>query len=350
MSAHNFTFPPPPPPPPKAASLTYPAYVQPSYLQENGSGGRAGRGSRGRGRGDGHRGSRGGMFRGQGSPSSFSAGSPRDGGYFASSSSGYSRQIHTNSISSYPLPEYPQEQPPQYRPQHNGFAHYAPLGSYPQPPAFETPQPTVSHHYSSNSSATPYTNGYRSQSYGPPQAQSQAPPSQPTIMGPPIRMGFDNDHPGDYRSHTSQLHPYGQPDPLAMRPGSNLRYHDHGPRHRQRTPNLHNSNRHFSPNHFTSNRSQGPKRGTSTAVQRPPSSMARPQAAPAVPSFGIPLPMKPPAPSDSGKKPRKKKRKHNQLGLTPKAEEHESSEEEEDVDEEAKLAAMVGAVGSDQKQ
>lgn len=37
------------------------------------------------------------------------------------------------------------------------------------------------------------------------------------------------------------------------------------------------------------------------------------------------------------RKPKKKKRKHNQLGLTPKTEEHESSEEEDDVDDEARL-------------
>lgn len=53
--------------------------------------------------------------------------------------------------------------------------------------------------------------------------------------------------------------------------------------------------------------------------------------------------MKPPVSQERSRKPRKKKRKHNQLGLTPKTVEHESSEEEEedDVDEESKLAAAV---------
>ncbi|KAK2861431.1 hypothetical protein FQN49_004210 [Arthroderma sp. PD_2] len=58
-----------------------------------------------------------------------------------------------------------------------------------------------------------------------------------------------------------------------------------------------------------------------------------------VPSFNT-LPSKPPPPAPT--RPRKQ-RKHNQLGLTPKTEEHESSESEADVDEEAKLAGSVAA-------
>ena len=70
---------------------------------------------------------------------------------------------------------------------------------------------------------------------------------------------------------------------------------------------------------------------------------SRGQAAPAVPSFGapLPLPVKPPVPLDSSRKSKKKRKKNNQLGLTPKLEEHASSEEEDDSDEETKLAAAV---------
>ncbi|KAL8943531.1 MAG: hypothetical protein Q9216_000989 [Gyalolechia sp. 2 TL-2023] len=69
------------------------------------------------------------------------------------------------------------------------------------------------------------------------------------------------------------------------------------------------------------------------------------QVAPAVPSFGNPLPTKPPALQEDSKKLKKKKRRVNQLGLTPKSEEHLSSSEDEDADEELKLASSVVASG-----
>ncbi|KAF3482107.1 uncharacterized protein GIQ15_04866 [Arthroderma uncinatum] len=67
----------------------------------------------------------------------------------------------------------------------------------------------------------------------------------------------------------------------------------------------------------------------------------RPITAPLpVPSFNT-LSSKPPPPTSSSRP--RKQRKHNQLGLTPKTEEHESSEEDvdADVDEEVKLAGSV---------
>lgn len=91
---------------------------------------------------------------------------------------------------------------------------------------------------------------------------------------------------------------------------------------------------------------QGPKpkpaqkRDHSSAFNKPQSTAPRTPAAPAVPSFGNPLPLKPPPVADStaNRKAKKRKRKHNQLGLTPNTEDHESSEEEADEDEESKLA------------
>ncbi|KAJ5799946.1 uncharacterized protein N7518_002014 [Penicillium psychrosexuale] len=91
---------------------------------------------------------------------------------------------------------------------------------------------------------------------------------------------------------------------------------------------------------------QGPKpkntqkRDHSSAFNKPQSTAPRTPAAPAVPSFGNPLPSKPPPAADStaNRKAKKRKRKHNQLGLTPNTEDHESSEEEVDEDEESKLA------------
>jgi hypothetical protein len=96
----------------------------------------------------------------------------------------------------------------------------------------------------------------------------------------------------------------------------------------------HAHNNHGSkPRHHNSN-----KRDHTSAFNKPQSTVPRTPAPPAVPSFGNPLPSKPPPAADATRKPKKRKRKHNQLGLTPKADDHESSEEEEDVDEESKLA------------
>jgi hypothetical protein len=97
--------------------------------------------------------------------------------------------------------------------------------------------------------------------------------------------------------------------------------------------------------HAHGNHGQKPKmnhkRDHSSAFIKPQSTVPRTPAAPAVPSFGNPLPSKPPPAVDatSNRKAKKRKRKHNQLGLTPQADDHESSEEEgEGDDEESKLA------------
>jgi Nuclear fragile X mental retardation-interacting protein 1 (NUFIP1)/Zinc finger C-x8-C-x5-C-x3-H type (and similar) len=90
----------------------------------------------------------------------------------------------------------------------------------------------------------------------------------------------------------------------------------------------------------------GQKRAFSSAFGKPVSQVPRVAAPPAVPSFGVPLPAKPPQPADNSRKAlKKKKRKFNQLGLTPKTEEHESSAEEDDVDEESRLASADNAAG-----
>ena len=95
-------------------------------------------------------------------------------------------------------------------------------------------------------------------------------------------------------------------------------------------------NGHLPSSSFNSQR-VGQKRIHSEASGASRTSLPRTLTAPAVPAFGTPLPSFSTAQSDN-KQPTKKKRKHNQLGLTPRKEEHESSEEE-DVDEESKLAA-----------
>jgi hypothetical protein len=71
------------------------------------------------------------------------------------------------------------------------------------------------------------------------------------------------------------------------------------------------------------------------------SAQPRTTAPPCVPAYGTPLPSITSGAADKAPEPLKKKRKYNQLGLTPKTEDHESSEE--DIDEEAKLAAAIGS-------
>ncbi|KAK7729629.1 hypothetical protein SLS57_002117 [Botryosphaeria dothidea] len=101
-----------------------------------------------------------------------------------------------------------------------------------------------------------------------------------------------------------------------------------------------------------SNQTAGYQSATSTATSlpRPAASQRVPnkpkvQAAPPVPSFGFALPtVKPQAPAaDNNNGSKSKKRKHNQLGLTPRSDMHEDSEED-DADEEARFKATGGAI------
>jgi Nuclear fragile X mental retardation-interacting protein 1 (NUFIP1)/Zinc finger C-x8-C-x5-C-x3-H type (and similar) len=82
------------------------------------------------------------------------------------------------------------------------------------------------------------------------------------------------------------------------------------------------------------------KRPYSTAFTKSAATGPRPHAAPAVPSFnaGIPLSLPPETTNHSTAK-TKKPRKHNQLGLTPASQDHESSSDDEN--EEAKLASKI---------
>jgi len=86
---------------------------------------------------------------------------------------------------------------------------------------------------------------------------------------------------------------------------------------------------------------QGQKRPYSAAFNRPAIPLPRPQAAPAVPSFGGDLLPPSTLQTISAPAPNKKPRKYNQLGLTPASQDHESSSDE---DEEAKLAMNIPLV------
>lgn len=256
----------------------------------------------------------------------------------------------------YSLPNYPPVQLPQY-PANLGQEY----GYTPSNYATSVPRP-VQELYPTSVQHIPQQYGGRQQhgSYGygshvqlnqpishPYQNPAAPPPrpspsnGQPILMGPPIHWSSDQQQ---LSNQTQQF-----PPPIA--PNGTSTY-QHGPlsgggspyRYSQSSSNGITLSRHDSSNPFVGNRGRGQKRGHGDAFGRPRNQIQRPQAAPAVPSFGGPplLPVKPPIPQERPAKRSKKKRKHNQLGLTPKTEEHESSEEEEDdVDEEARLAATV---------
>ncbi|KAL2814788.1 hypothetical protein BJX63DRAFT_191343 [Aspergillus granulosus] len=311
MNPQGFSFPPPPPPPPPTQQhqpqQQYPHNAAYNQYGQNHYGQRGGRGSghfRGRGRGhNGRGGGRGGHY----TPSDAThsgAYTPATAGYGPMNYLGYPTQLTPNQHTSAQAPHYPQPSSQNYQSQMNSSAFASPT-HYTQPPVHGTSyqQPPGYNAYS--------TPSMQQTSY------ARAPASgQPTMMGPPIHWGLENTgHPGSF--HASQ------------------RSNQRGPRQ----SNVHNNQPSSQGKHVN-------KRDHSSAFGKPQSTAPRVPAPPPVPSFGNPLPSKPPAPADSPRKPKKKKRKHNQLGLTPKTEEHESSEEEDDADEETRLAAGGAAVGT----
>ncbi len=351
MSAPGFVFPPPPPPPPPQASHNYPAY--PTNTQHNeysGRGNRGGRDSHGRGAGNSRRGSRGNKSGGIG-------GYPRHEGHSSTTNDAYITQVNYSAAGGYPLPEYPAVQQPQYPLRAHQSYGPTPLPSYPVQPIYPTHQqgPPRSYNGAPNSTGYPHYPSPQNAPYPPPERQDRRAmdrscansSGQPVLMGPPIRWGFEGGYPGgDHRSPTL-THTYPRPAEDRAPPYHNDSRGNRQP-YRHNSPGISHFTRHDSPNPFPGQRNRGQKRGHSDAFGGSKKSNPKPQVASVVPSFGIPLPTKPPAPQENGRK-RKKKRKHNQLGLTPRTEEHESSEEEDDVDEETKLAAAVGP-GSEQQQ
>ncbi|KAL9605904.1 MAG: hypothetical protein Q9179_000925 [Wetmoreana sp. 5 TL-2023] len=337
MSAKSFSFPPPPPPPQQAP---YEPVLSSGNSFSRGRGDkRWERGPRGRGRGNSHRGLRGGNHYGGGNTSS-------GAGYATRNESGYGG-------GSYPLPNYPPVQQPQYPANsrngyNNATASYAPVASHPIP---HEAYP----HYPPHQNAQPQVASY---SYGPPSYnsqehnypyQSQHEPSQhstsnyaspPVTMGPPIRWGFGG------QSIESRPFPPGKRGPTEY----NEAYSSFGsePPHRQSSPHGPHRGGHRPPHRYRGGRGHQSTRGNRDVSSDSITSSRKTQVAPAVPNFGNPLPVRPPTPKVEAKKPKKKKKRRvNQLGLTPRTEEHISSSEDEDgIDEESKLAASVGVAGT----
>ncbi|MCJ1324041.1 hypothetical protein MMC10_000703 [Thelotrema lepadinum] len=287
----NFVFPPPPPPPP---SLSTQNFASASYGNQHGNW----NGSRGRGRGGGFRGQRGGNRGGYGN--TWNALGHAHG---ASGGSGYSYQQRTGFSNNKTAPNYNTSNPQQHERtgeswQHNSTS-YVPQDSYQQ---YRAPNFSSSPAYGQQ----PFTSQSLSLNNLPKSAVHNA---ATVAMGPPIRMGFNDVQDGAYAA--SPNHSYG---------ATSTHYKiDNRPQN--------------------SSRGRGLKRQYGEAfVHR--DVKPKPLTAPAVPSFGAPLVN--PTPSvqkEAAQIKKKKKRQHNQLGLTPKPDEPEYSDD--DVDEEAKLAASL---------
>lgn len=353
MSGTSFAFPPPPPPPPPQVASSQNTSAG-SAFSRGGDNKRWSRGSRGRGRGRGnpYRGSRGGNQHFEGS----------------------SQQDTNNAVNSpiqygggsYPLPNYPPTQQPQYTPSnvHINYSsapspyHQTPSqpGLYQTRPYYPTAYPDTQPQGAPYSYSTPgyYPQAQQHHSYQP---QPSLPHSDhryasPSVaMGPPIRLGFGDQQSMDQRDYSCNPHPHNNPSVSHHIPDPMPPYQE-GSSYGSRAGGYHYSNpqgrggdrgrgRDRGRGHGYSNR-----RGNSDVSSSSHLSSRKTQVAPAVPSFGNPLPLKPPISQPVDKKPgKKKKRRINQLGLTPKNEEHVSSSEEEDADEELKLGAAVGPAG-----
>ena len=362
MNPQHFTFPPPPPPPPPTAAppivaQNYPAYTHTGGNQTGygGNRNRGDRGNRGYHKGNNRANSRGGGNLGSAHASSGYSGYPVGGNRAPfQPNTAYTAQSSGQGGNGYALPDYLPVQLPQY-PANVGQEYGASPSTFAPstvlPRTHQAVHPTdiqnaahqrnAQRQYDSRRFDSPNSYNqhepYPSQNHASYKPQPNANFPQPVLMGPPIRMGFDGHREGRQTQH--------QPYPPAMNgpnPYQNGTYNGSGSPYPQNPSTDGHPPRHDSPNPFGGHRG-GQKRRHGDAFGKSRNNNAKGQAAPAVPSFGapLPLPVKPPVPLDNPKKSKKKKRRHNQLGLTPRAVEHESSEEDDDVDEESRLAAVV---------
>ena len=303
MTSQGFSFPPPPPPPP-STSTQQPAAYSPAHVgpqwNSRGSGGRGrGRGHGNRGRGGGHHGADKNRPTPYANPPGYNF---PQGGY------GYPGQTHPVPTTSYmtpnptATPSYPHSAP--------NYQHAQPPHSYQHPPNYTQPAASTGYPGLPGYSHPPPTNQAHPISYN-----TQTPQPYPPTLPPPPQNHL--------ASNAVMGAPWGGPSlPQQGRGGwGSHTSHAHGGHHISKPRHHHNN-----------------KRDHTTAFNKPQNTVPRTPAPPAVPSFGNPLPSKPPPVADTPRKNKKRKRKHNQLGLTPKNDDHESSEEEEEVDEEAKLA------------
>ena len=322
MTSTNFVFPPPPPPPPPPpSSVSFESFPSSSNqvrsgntCNENGRGGHYGGRGNSSTRGWPPRGSRGSR---SGGSSSYS--NPRTNGQQLGPRGGYNNQ-YQNRVQHYSAGtiQYQQQQYQAQQLQQIGYGQSAygfsnncfvhghgggiPSNPFPLNKGNVEAGP-VRQNVRDVSSTSNWLGSEHQHPGGEPLYNTN-----PPFMGPPIRMGFSGTGQND------SAHLRGQ----ASRQG------------------IHQS---FWPieTNFPAQQGPGQQRTTSTAYSGSRIIAAKFLAPPSVPEFGAPIVIVHPSKMEKAHKPRKK-RKHNQLGLTPKTEDHESSEDEE-VDEETKLAS-----------
>ncbi|KAL8872743.1 MAG: hypothetical protein Q9174_001682 [Haloplaca sp. 1 TL-2023] len=334
MSTGSFSFPPPPPPPPPQQPPYDPQLTSGSNFSR-GRGNRGWeRGSRGRGRGNSQRG-----FRGGGQHYGFNP--SQSAGHSANNSSLYGG-------GRYPLPQYPPLPPLQYQsnppnPQNSYYSTHdtaANQMTHQRIHSYYQPE-NVSQHTASSPFTFP---DYSTQSLPIPDQYSSFSRSNQRYASPSVAMGQPGMEPWSFSQNQNQYPNPGLPHhSFDSRP---LRQYGSQDNFRpDRQPTAQHRGGRFTRGFHSTRGSLGANPG-STDFKR------KTEVAPAVPSFGIPLPTKPPVPEIEARKPKKKKKRRvNQLGLTPKTEDHVSSSEEEDeIDEEAKLARSAVASGGSGQQ
>ncbi|ODH39809.1 hypothetical protein ACO22_01752 [Paracoccidioides brasiliensis] len=336
MSSSGFSFPPPPPPPPQSGTPGFPA---PTPYGQNQRGRGTGGYQRGRGRGSALR-----SGRGSHSGGSSHGATPHSMNFTTGGGSRYGAHPHPHALNN-PSPHYNPQAPLHYPPP-QGQPNYSAVAAYTHAPPSHLPSPHNAYHqplpapYPARRPAT-HPLGYNQPppvpQHGP--SPNHHPPS--LIISPPMRWGFESANQNPFYPPPDPRTPnFSYPDMRDSKPPYSPRqsHECHGPRQPQEY-NLFPSTNRFSRGDKFVNR--GSKRPYSSAFGTSQALNSKTPAPLPAPSFGNPLPSKPPPSVDATKKHKKKKRKYNQLGLTPKTEEHESSEDEDDVDEEAKLSQTV---------
>ena len=185
------------------------------------------------------------------------------------------------------------------------------------------------------------------------QIQPTTPSHHPQMMASSIQMGFGH---GQSSNH-AHIPTNGSRYPLGTFPTSNARnfqatnVHSYSNENQQTSTNSHLRNRGTPPGRFASNaRKHGGPQYSPRSVPRNSRDNDRPSsAAPAVPSSCPsslpPKPVEQTAASSSTTDHKRKKRKQNALGLTPRTEER--AESEEGIDEEMILGKKVAAEGNE---